>query len=217
MGKAGALGDVVTVGKDKSKIIVTTETPFSKRYLKYLSKKYLKKNQVFLPPCSPCCRAAELQSCLARSSCRRVAVAGGCARASRLLLFCVFRCVISCALFRRARQHTSSSTTTSRRTMTTPATSRFCLLFRYGGRTWGQNEVCNARMCMPVNRVPQGVSDRVLHSVSEGRWGQLAAPSAADGHHPNWRFPLPHRTPHSAHRKKTEGHNKYTLGRVMTR
>jgi hypothetical protein len=45
-GKAGALGDAVTVGKDKSKIVVTSENPFSKRYLKYLSKKYLKKNQV---------------------------------------------------------------------------------------------------------------------------------------------------------------------------
>ncbi|KAG1365248.1 60S ribosomal protein L22-2 [Cocos nucifera] len=45
-GKAGALGDQVTVARDKSKIIVTSEGPFSKRYLKYLTKKYLKKHNV---------------------------------------------------------------------------------------------------------------------------------------------------------------------------
>lgn len=52
-GKAGALGDAVTVGKDKSKIVITSENPFSKRYLKYLSKKYLKKHQVPPRPLSP--------------------------------------------------------------------------------------------------------------------------------------------------------------------
>ncbi|XP_078160044.1 large ribosomal subunit protein eL22z-like [Carex rostrata] len=45
-GKAGALGDAVTVSRDKNKITVTSEGPFSKRYLKYLTKKYLKKHNV---------------------------------------------------------------------------------------------------------------------------------------------------------------------------
>ncbi|CAA3010398.1 60S ribosomal L22-2 [Olea europaea subsp. europaea] len=46
-GKPGALGDSVTVTRDKNKISVTAnETSFSKRYLKYLTKKYLKKNNV---------------------------------------------------------------------------------------------------------------------------------------------------------------------------
>ncbi|XP_010938384.1 large ribosomal subunit protein eL22z [Elaeis guineensis] len=45
-GKPGALGDQVSVTREKSKIIVTSEGPFSKRYLKYLTKKYLKKHNV---------------------------------------------------------------------------------------------------------------------------------------------------------------------------
>lgn len=45
-GKTGKLGDKVTVSRDKSKINVVAEAPFSKRYLKYLSKKYLKKQQL---------------------------------------------------------------------------------------------------------------------------------------------------------------------------
>ncbi|CAI9786161.1 unnamed protein product [Fraxinus pennsylvanica] len=46
-GKPGALGDSVTVTREKNKISVTAnETSFSKRYLKYLTKKYLKKNNV---------------------------------------------------------------------------------------------------------------------------------------------------------------------------
>merc|ERR1719487_95732 len=45
-GKAGNLGDAVVINRDKTKIIVTAETPFSKRYLKYLTKKYLKKQQL---------------------------------------------------------------------------------------------------------------------------------------------------------------------------
>ncbi|XP_009630788.1 large ribosomal subunit protein eL22y-like [Nicotiana tabacum] len=45
-GKAGALGDTVTVTRDKTKITVTSDSTFSKRYLKYLTKKYLKKNNV---------------------------------------------------------------------------------------------------------------------------------------------------------------------------
>ena len=40
-GKAGMLGDAVVVSRDKTKIHVTAEEPFSKRYLKYLTKKYL--------------------------------------------------------------------------------------------------------------------------------------------------------------------------------
>jgi large subunit ribosomal protein L22e len=49
-GKAGVLGDAVTVGRDKSKVVVTVadggSTALSKRYLKYLTKKYLKKHNV---------------------------------------------------------------------------------------------------------------------------------------------------------------------------
>ncbi|XP_060707842.1 60S ribosomal protein L22 isoform X3 [Hemiscyllium ocellatum] len=45
-GKAGNLGNVVTIERNKSKITVTSEVPFSKRYLKYLTKKYLKKNNL---------------------------------------------------------------------------------------------------------------------------------------------------------------------------
>jgi large subunit ribosomal protein L22e len=41
-GKTGVLGDVVKVGRDKSKVTVTSEQHMSKRYLKYLTKKYLK-------------------------------------------------------------------------------------------------------------------------------------------------------------------------------
>lgn len=40
---AGVLGDNVKVVRDKTKITVTSEIPMSKRYLKYLTKKYLKK------------------------------------------------------------------------------------------------------------------------------------------------------------------------------
>ncbi|VFQ88761.1 unnamed protein product [Cuscuta campestris] len=45
-GKPGALGDSVTVTREKTKITVTSDSNFSKRYLKYLTKKYLKKNSV---------------------------------------------------------------------------------------------------------------------------------------------------------------------------
>ena len=41
-GKAGVLGDKVTVSRDKASIHINAVAPFSKRYLKYLSKKYLK-------------------------------------------------------------------------------------------------------------------------------------------------------------------------------
>jgi large subunit ribosomal protein L22e len=45
-GKTGVLGDNVKVVRDKTKISVTTEVPMSKRYLKYLTKKFLKKHNV---------------------------------------------------------------------------------------------------------------------------------------------------------------------------
>jgi len=45
-GKAGVLGDKVTIAREKTKITVSAQAPFSKRYLKYLSKKFLKKNQL---------------------------------------------------------------------------------------------------------------------------------------------------------------------------
>ncbi|KAF3537018.1 hypothetical protein F2Q69_00024904 [Brassica cretica] len=44
--KAGALGDSVSITRDKSKITVTSDGQFSNRYLKYLTKKYLKKHNV---------------------------------------------------------------------------------------------------------------------------------------------------------------------------
>merc|ERR1712054_96913 len=45
-GKTGNLGDMVGVSRDKAKVTVASDIPFSKRYLKYLSKKYLKKQQL---------------------------------------------------------------------------------------------------------------------------------------------------------------------------
>ncbi|CAG2107522.1 unnamed protein product [Medioppia subpectinata] len=45
-GKTQNLGNAVTVERTKSKIQVTSDIPFSKRYLKYLTKKYLKKNNL---------------------------------------------------------------------------------------------------------------------------------------------------------------------------
>ena len=45
-GKAGNLGDVVTIQREGAKLIVTAQLPFSKRYLKYLTKKYLKKQSL---------------------------------------------------------------------------------------------------------------------------------------------------------------------------
>ncbi|KAK1286587.1 60S ribosomal protein L22-2 [Acorus calamus] len=45
-GKAGNLGDSVTVSRDKNKITVVSDSNFSKRCLKYLTKKYLKKHNV---------------------------------------------------------------------------------------------------------------------------------------------------------------------------
>ena len=46
-GKAGNLGDKITLTKESDgKLSVSTNGPFSKRYLKYLTKKYLKKNSM---------------------------------------------------------------------------------------------------------------------------------------------------------------------------
>merc|ERR1712096_318347 len=42
-GKLGNLGTEVAIGNEGSKIVVSSSIPFSKRYLKYLTKKYLKK------------------------------------------------------------------------------------------------------------------------------------------------------------------------------
>ncbi|KAF9056295.1 ribosomal protein L22e [Panaeolus papilionaceus] len=45
--KAGQLGENVKIARDgNTKITVTSNVPFSKRYLKYLTKKFLKKNSL---------------------------------------------------------------------------------------------------------------------------------------------------------------------------
>merc|ERR1712002_532461 len=45
-GKTNNFGSNVAIERNKSKIVVTSDVPFSKRYLKYLTKKYLKKNNL---------------------------------------------------------------------------------------------------------------------------------------------------------------------------
>ncbi|CAE7413861.1 rpl22 [Symbiodinium sp. CCMP2456] len=45
-GKTGNLGEKVSIKREKAKVHVTAEAPFSKRYLKYLGKKYLKAQQL---------------------------------------------------------------------------------------------------------------------------------------------------------------------------
>ena len=45
-GKTGNLGDKITVSKDRNSVVVTSKIDFSKRYLKYLTKKYLKKQDI---------------------------------------------------------------------------------------------------------------------------------------------------------------------------
>ncbi|XP_014675077.1 PREDICTED: 60S ribosomal protein L22-like [Priapulus caudatus] len=45
-GKTNNFGNQIAITKDKSKITVTADIAFSKRYLKYLTKKYLKKNNL---------------------------------------------------------------------------------------------------------------------------------------------------------------------------
>ncbi|KAK2814751.1 hypothetical protein Q7C36_023017 [Tachysurus vachellii] len=45
-GKTGNLGNVVQITRERNKISISSEKRFSKRYLKYLTKKYLKKNNL---------------------------------------------------------------------------------------------------------------------------------------------------------------------------
>lgn len=45
-GRTGRLGESVKVNSDDKKITVKADINFSKRYLKYLTKKYLKKNSL---------------------------------------------------------------------------------------------------------------------------------------------------------------------------
>ncbi|AOA65099.1 60S ribosomal protein L22 [Komagataella phaffii GS115] len=45
-GHIGNLGSDITVTQEGNKIIVVSNTKFSGKYLKYLSKRYLKKNQI---------------------------------------------------------------------------------------------------------------------------------------------------------------------------
>ena len=44
--KTGNLGSAVTVSADKDNLVVEAKIAFSKRYLKYLTKKYLKKQEL---------------------------------------------------------------------------------------------------------------------------------------------------------------------------
>jgi len=44
--KTGVLGTAVTIARDKNKLTINAVAPFSKRYLKYLTKKFLKKQQL---------------------------------------------------------------------------------------------------------------------------------------------------------------------------
>lgn len=45
-GKTGNFGNNVALERNKNKINLTSDIPFSKRYLKYMTKKYLKKNNL---------------------------------------------------------------------------------------------------------------------------------------------------------------------------
>ena len=45
-GKAGNLGKAVIIKKEKNKVVVRSTAGFSKQYLKYLTKKFLKKNNI---------------------------------------------------------------------------------------------------------------------------------------------------------------------------
>lgn len=46
-GKTNNLGNAVSMGREKNtKLVLSSDIPFSKRYLKYLTKKYLKKNNL---------------------------------------------------------------------------------------------------------------------------------------------------------------------------
>jgi large subunit ribosomal protein L22e len=43
-GKTGQLGEAITLKREATKLTITSTIPFSKRYVKYLTKKYLQKN-----------------------------------------------------------------------------------------------------------------------------------------------------------------------------
>ena len=45
-GKTGQLGDEVRITRTERNVILSCKLPFSKRYIKYLMKKYLKKQQL---------------------------------------------------------------------------------------------------------------------------------------------------------------------------
>ncbi|KAK7792952.1 hypothetical protein R5R35_008089 [Gryllus longicercus] len=45
-GKTNNFGNTITLERNKTKLSVSSDVPFSKRYLKYLTKKYLKKNSL---------------------------------------------------------------------------------------------------------------------------------------------------------------------------
>lgn len=45
-GKTGNLGSSVVIRRSGDRLTVTTTAPMAKRYMKYLSKKYLKKQQL---------------------------------------------------------------------------------------------------------------------------------------------------------------------------
>ena len=45
-GKTNNFGKELVMERVKTKIVLTSDIPFSKRYLKYLTKKYLKKNNL---------------------------------------------------------------------------------------------------------------------------------------------------------------------------
>jgi len=45
-GKAGNIGGKVDIRREGGKVIVESTVPFSKRYFKYLLRKYLKKNEL---------------------------------------------------------------------------------------------------------------------------------------------------------------------------
>ena len=45
-GVPGNLGNKISITEDGNKVIIVSSTNFSGKYLKYLSKRYLKKNQI---------------------------------------------------------------------------------------------------------------------------------------------------------------------------
>jgi hypothetical protein len=59
--KTGNLGDSVKVETDDKKVTVKSTIPLSKRYLKYLAKKYLKRNNVSRRPACFTCRLQQTQ------------------------------------------------------------------------------------------------------------------------------------------------------------